>query len=431
MIMKLSTHLSRDRFDWMQDSLRRRDHAVMLVRVAGTLPEGYAVRPTDRAASHLVVVLDRSGSMSGGRLEHAKRALVDVVGRLSPDDSFGLVTFDNRVEVVVPAGPVTDPAAVIRHIEGVHAGGSTDLGAGLVRGLEEARRIDVGAGVRVLLVSDGHANVGVTDPEALGGRVGAMRARGITTSTLGVGLGYDETLLSTIARAGAGNEHFAAEADAAAAAIGEECGELAAQRFLSVRLTIAAASGIRGLDVVNDLPVVPVPGGIQVDLGSMRVDETRSLVVECAPHPATRPGRRKIGKLRVDYVLADDLSDQHTSTTVWTHVSRPDEREAGSDRQVLGEWYVQRVLRRRRKALALLARGDDIRAAREFAKLATLAHSAASKVPAAFRAELLREAQEAERMAEPELFLAMAPDDRQFISKNMTADGGRRSRRRS
>jgi Ca-activated chloride channel family protein len=428
--VKLSTHLSRDRFGWMQPTLRRRDHAVMLVRVAGALPDGYVEPVVQPTTSHLVVVLDRSGSMQGERLEQAKRALVDVVQRLSPTDSFGLVTFDGTVRVDVPAGLVTDPSSVVRRIQAIHAGGSTALGAGLVRGLEEARRLDA-AGARVLLVSDGHANVGVTDPDTLGGRVGAMRARGITTSTLGVGLGYDESLLSVIARAGAGNEHFAAEADAAAAAIAVECGELAEQRFLSVRLTLAPATGIRGVDVVNDLPVVPVPGGLQVDLGGMRVDETRSLVVELAPHVATRPGRRKVGKLRLDYVLADDLTDHDVSTTVWTHVGRPDEREAVKDRHVLGEWYVQRVLRRKRRALAALARGDHREAAHRFEAVATLARSAAAKVPSSFRAELLREADEADHLAAPEVFLAMAHDERQLISKTVTAEGGRRARRRS
>jgi Ca-activated chloride channel family protein len=163
----------------------------------------------------------------------------------------------------------------------------------------------------------------------------------------------------------------------------------------------------------------------------MRVDETRSLVVELAPHVATRPGRRKVGKLRLDYVLADDLTDHDVSTTVWTHVSRPEEREAAKDRHVLGEWYVQRVLRRKRRALEALARGDHREAAHRFEAVATLARSAAANVPSSFRAELLREADEADHLAAPEVFLSMAHDERQHISKTMTAEGGRRARRRS
>lgn len=426
--MELTTHLSRDRFGWMQRPLRRRDHALMLVRVAATLPEGVADIPVERVPTRLVVVLDRSGSMGGARLEHAKRALRDVVTRLSPGDSFGLVTFDTQVDVVVPVGPVHDAEGVRRRIDAIAAGGGTDLGAGLVRGLEEARRLDVGAGVRVLLVSDGHANVGVTDPDTLGGRVGVMRERGITTSTLGVGLGYDEMLLSAVARAGSGNEHFAAEADAAGTAIAAECGELAEQRFLSCRLTIAPATGIRAVDVVNDAAVTPVPGGVTVDLGGMTLGETRSIVVECAPHEATRPGRRKVAKVRLDHVLADDLSDHHVSTTVWTNVIRPDERDGVVDRHVVGEWYLQRVLRRKRHAMRALAAGDVAEAVRLLQQVVRLVQEAAPSVPRAFRDELVAEAEEASHLAET--LPSAGEPDRSHVSKLMSTELHVRSRRR-
>lgn len=427
--MKLSTHLGRDRFAWMQPRLTRRDHAVLLVRVAGEAPADAPPRP-ERRPSHLVVVLDRSGSMSGDRLEQSKAALVDVVRRLGASDSFGLVTFDSSVRVVVPAGPVSDSDAVVRQIQAVRAGGSTDLGAGLVRGLEEARRLDVGPGVRVLLVSDGHANTGVTDPDALRGRVERVRADGVTTSTLGVGLGYDEQLLSVIARAGAGNEHFAEESDTAAAAIGEECGELAQQRFLSCRLTFTPSSGIRRAELLNDLPRTSTGDGFQVDLGGLRVDETRSLVIECAPHQATRPGRRRVGVVRLDWVLADDLTDHSVSTTVWTRVIRPGEPEGVVDREVVGEWFVQRMLRRKRRAVQALAAGRFREAEEWFARVAELARDAAPGVPRRYREELLRAAEEADHFAE------VAPleydvDGRSHALKSMTVDIARRARRRS
>src|SRR3990170_2706468 len=66
----------------------------------------------DRTPSTLVVVLDRSGSMSGNRLEGAKRALLSLVDRLSPTDRFGLVTFDDQVSLNVPARPLTDKTAI-------------------------------------------------------------------------------------------------------------------------------------------------------------------------------------------------------------------------------------------------------------------------------------------------------------------------------
>src|SRR6478609_3721142 len=100
-----------------------------------------ALADATRPQASLEVVLDRSGSMSGAPLEGAKTALMALVRRLEPSDNFGLVTFDNSAQVVVPAGPLTDKARVIAAIEGVYPGGSTDLSAGYLRGLRELRRV--------------------------------------------------------------------------------------------------------------------------------------------------------------------------------------------------------------------------------------------------------------------------------------------------
>ena len=93
--MKLRTHLGQDRFFWMKDELTKTDRANLLVEVQAPPSLEHA----DATPTNLIVILDRSGSMNGDRLDHAKRALRDVVDRLSPTDSFGLVTFDDLVEV--------------------------------------------------------------------------------------------------------------------------------------------------------------------------------------------------------------------------------------------------------------------------------------------------------------------------------------------
>jgi Ca-activated chloride channel family protein len=123
----------------------------------------------ERAPSTLEVVLDRSGSMDGGRLAGAKTALTSLVDRLDPRDHFGLVVFDDKVDVAVPAGRLTDKLAVKRAIAAVQTRGSTDLSGGYLRGLQEARRVAGLAGATVLIISDGHANAGITDPDALAG----------------------------------------------------------------------------------------------------------------------------------------------------------------------------------------------------------------------------------------------------------------------
>ena len=385
--MELRTHLGQDRFFWMKDELTHADRAALLVEVAAPA----LAAPTDAAPTNLVVVLDRSGSMSGEPLDHAKRALRDVVDRLSPTDSFGLVIFDDQVEVPVPAGPVTDRASIKRAIDAVTARSMTDLGAGLVEGLRQAKRLKAEAGVRLLLVSDGHANSGVTDPGVLGGHVGNHLDSRITTSTLGMGLGYDETLLSAIARAGNGNEHFAEEADTAAGVISQECGDLLNQRFLSCRLTVTMGAGMESVEVLNEATQEALPLGLQVELGGFQPEQERSLVFRFTPKQASRPGRRKVAMLRLDYVLADDLSEHSVSTSVWARVAREGERDAVVDVDVMTELLFQRVQRRKRAGMQALSVGNWDEAEHWFERTRRLIKRHWAEIPRARRDEFTAE----------------------------------------
>lgn len=219
--MRISAHLDMDVIAVETD-----DQLSVLVEM--TAPPAPA-RETARPASTLEVVLDRSGSMSGDRLNGAKTALIGLIDKLDPTDNFGLVVFDDRVEVVVPAGPLRDKSGVKAAISWVEARGSTDLSSGYLRGLQEVGRIAGQAGATVLLISDGHANAGVTDPQTLGGVAAKAQGDNITTSTLGYGLGYDEKIMSAIARGGSGNELFAEEPDTAGALIAGEVDGLLSQ----------------------------------------------------------------------------------------------------------------------------------------------------------------------------------------------------------
>jgi len=157
--MHLSTRLDCDLV-----AVESADELTLLVELTAPTP----ATTTIRQPATLQVVLDRSGSMAGDRLEGAKAALIALVDRLDPADNLGVVAFDNQVQIVVPAGPLTNKAAVKQAIAEVDAGGSTDLSAGYLRGLQEARRVCGPGGAALLLVSDGHANAGVVDPVALG-----------------------------------------------------------------------------------------------------------------------------------------------------------------------------------------------------------------------------------------------------------------------
>ena len=141
--------------------------------------------------------------MAGERLDAAKDALESLIARLDPTDAFGLVVFDDEVQSPFPAGAARDKPAVREAIRRSGAGGMTNLSGGYLRGLQEARRAATDRGVTLLLLSDGHANVGVFDHDGCRS-LGATGHHGVTTSTIGLGLDYDEQLMAAIARGGAG-----------------------------------------------------------------------------------------------------------------------------------------------------------------------------------------------------------------------------------
>src|SRR5674476_16891 len=135
---------------------------------------------------------------------------------------------------------------------------------------------------------------------------GKYLERRVTTSTLGMGLGYDESILSAIAKQGAGNEHFAENADSAAGLIAQECGELLSQAFLSCRLKVKLATGARKVTLRNEFSHRRVGDELQIDLGGFQAEQMRALVLQFRPKPTQRAGRRKLATLEFEYVQASD-----------------------------------------------------------------------------------------------------------------------------
>jgi len=153
-----------------------------------------------RTPLNLAVVLDKSGSMTGAKLEKTKQAAWQLVNRLAPDDIFSLVVFSDEARVLVPAQRVGDKEALKEKIDHIEADGSTALYAGVKAGarqMEEylsSKRIN-----RVILLSDGLANIGPSSPRDLR-RLGRQLAEsGMAVTTIGVGDDYNEDLMAGLA----------------------------------------------------------------------------------------------------------------------------------------------------------------------------------------------------------------------------------------
>jgi len=183
-------------------ALQAEDEVTCLLTLTAPVPEALVDRPGET----LIVVVDRSGSMAGERLQSVRTALHTLADRLKPHDTFGVVVFDHEAVVQVPARPMADHHLPTVHslIEAIQAGGTTDLSAGYLLGLSEARRHPSPTGAALILLSDGQANQGITDPAQLGDLAAQARADQVTTTTIGIGDGYDETLLAELATRGSG-----------------------------------------------------------------------------------------------------------------------------------------------------------------------------------------------------------------------------------
>jgi len=157
-----------------------------------------------------VVVLDQSGSMSGHPLEAAKRAAESVVRNLRPGDWFGMVTFDSTAQTIISFSDQRDPAGALRAIGEIQEGSSTNLTAGWSLGRDMLAKAPKGCPRKLLLLTDGQANVGITEPDHIQHLVGqALERENIRTSCLGFGDDYSEDLLRSLATVTGGELHDA------------------------------------------------------------------------------------------------------------------------------------------------------------------------------------------------------------------------------
>ena len=300
------------------------DEVTVLLEIVA--PEG---KVTDRAPAALQVVLDRSGSMSGPPLAGAQRALAGVIGQLDPRDVFGVVTFDDDALVVLPAAPLADKARAVDAVGSIVPGGCTDLSSGYLRGLQELRRATASAGIRggtVLVISDGHVNRGIRDLDEFASITAKAAADGIITSTLGYGRGYDETLLSAIARSGNGNHVFADDPDAAGAAIAGEVDGLLSKSAQAVTLTVRYIQKVTELSLYNDLPAHQIGDGeVMIELGDLYAAEARKLLLRMKVDALASLGLAQLAMLELRYVQTATLTEHTVTLPISVNVVPGDE----------------------------------------------------------------------------------------------------------
>ncbi len=221
------------------------DATHILVRlVAPAQPADVAETP--RAPLDLALVIDRSGSMGGAPLEAARESAARIVRGLRVDDRVAIVAFDSDIEVVQPLTHVTDREAIVARIKSIDDRGSTDLFGGWEEGVKQlapfTRKDRI---ARVILLSDGQANQGIVNEQEIFARVTKAAGAGITTSTVGLGHGFNESLMTGMAAAGEGVANFGQTADDLDEAFEEQFAIISNSFLRQVKVSVQGGSDVQ------------------------------------------------------------------------------------------------------------------------------------------------------------------------------------------
>ncbi|WP_310394454.1 VWA domain-containing protein [Hymenobacter sp.] len=232
-----------------------------------------------RRPLNVALVIDRSGSMAGAPLKYALQAAADFVDRLTADDRLSIVVYDDEVKTLLDAELVTDKDAIKRLVQGVRAGGLTNLSGGWLRGCELVAKHKTDRHVnRVLLLTDGQANQGITAPGVLTATAGKKAEEGITTTTMGFGGHFEEDLLIGMARAAGGNFYFIQSLDDAADVFGIELDSLKAIAAQNLTVTLTPVGPTEIADVLSLARVEPqADGRLVLHLGDVHENEDKLL----------------------------------------------------------------------------------------------------------------------------------------------------------
>lgn len=311
-----------------------------------------------RAPLDIVTVIDRSGSMSGDPLRAVIAAVSDLLRIATPADRIAVVAFDDAVEVVLPLA-AHDSITAVRAVRGITSRGSTNLSGGWLKAAEILATSGRPEAVqRIVLLTDGHANKGITAPADLAAMVRSDSNPGITSSFIGFANGYDEVLLATLADAGRGNEYFCASADDAGAVFRAEFQGLATVAAQNVSVEIIPTADVAAVRVRNNYVVQHGPDGrITAQIGDVYSEETRRLIVEFSLRPLRDTGPVDVATMTIRWTSVVGAIAMHSIDVpiVVTGGEADETRVATFDPRVVAQ-------------LALLDAADAEREARDLAQ---------------------------------------------------------------
>jgi Ca-activated chloride channel family protein len=291
-----------------------------------------------RAPVNLAIVLDKSGSMSGQKIDQARRAAIDALRLLDSNDIVSVVTYDTIVSVLVPATKMSDRESVEKAIRSIQADGSTALYDGVSKGAAELRKFfDKERVNRIVLLSDGLANSGPSSPAELAALGASLSKENISVSTLGLGLGYNEDLMVQLAQKSGGNHHFIENATELADVFRGEFEDVLSVVAQEVAMKVRIPEGIRPVRVLgNDAEI----NGQQIvtRLAQIYSRQKKVVVIEVELPASEVNSTRELADVSISYAnMKTGVTDQLSSSSSVRFSSSKDEVEKSLNKSVLAD----------------------------------------------------------------------------------------------
>ena len=323
-----------------------------------------------RAPINVAIVLDRSGSMQGEKIQRAREAAIGALDLLNSNDIVSIIAYDSDVNVLVPATKLTDKEQVANIIRAIQPGGNTALFGGVSKGAAEVRKFMDDKHVnRVILLSDGLANVGPSAPGELGDLGASMKKENISVSTLGLGLGYNEDLMVALASKSGGNHQFIENASELAGIFRREFDDVLSVVAQTVDVKIDIPEGIRPVRVLGNAADINGQSVI-TRLSQVYSDQQKHIVVEVEipadlAHASVNSDGAEIAKLSqlatvsVSYINMMNETMETLTGEITVSFSSSDEKVTASVNNAVMADVVALVASEQNKlATDLLDRGD-------------------------------------------------------------------------
>ena len=321
---------------------------------------GHEFDSAKRVPINLAIVIDRSGSMSGDRIVKAKEAAIFAINMLNENDTLSVVAYDNDAKVIIPSTKVNNKQKLINLIkENIVAGGGTALFAGLSKGIYQVeKQLSEDNVNRIILLSDGQANIGPTSVQELSELAIIAAKKNISVSTFGIGEDYNELLMSSIASYSDGNHVFVNDSLDLENVFVREFKDVMSTVAQHVKINIYLKDGVKPVRLLGRDGIIK-GNQVTVTMNQIYSNQEKYILLEVEQPQGKVGEERTIAEIDLVY---DDLLDKKTQKEKQSvKLAYTDNLEAVKKalrQDVVTEIEIQEVNENSVKALELYNKGD-------------------------------------------------------------------------